>query len=136
MSNVNMVRYQEAIDEWRANEARKGPIPSRISLYTELHEKAVEKGDSPFLSFLALIYPVPNTPLSDADITVMTTHSYYTRNTDIEDPTRQIIEQHQQIIWIEKFFRIMFLDSRNAGLQALLIYMEFGIQGVSSANIF
>lgn len=106
MSNVNMVRYQEAIDEWRANEARKGPIPSRISLYTELHEKAVEKGDLPFFIFpTALIYPVPNTPLSDADITVMTTHSYYTRNTDIEDLTRQIIEQHQQIIWIEKFFR-------------------------------
>ncbi len=35
----------------------------------------------------------------------MTTHSFHTHNTDVEDLTRQIIEQHQQIMWMEKFFR-------------------------------
>jgi hypothetical protein len=42
---------------------------------------------------------------NDADVCVMTTHSFHTRNLDVEDLTRQIIEQHRQIAWMEKFFR-------------------------------
>ena len=35
----------------------------------------------------------------------MTAHSFYTRNLDPEDLTRQIIEQHNQILLLEKFFQ-------------------------------
>jgi hypothetical protein len=48
---------------------------------------------------------VPGTSPDNADVCVMTTHSFDTRNTDVEDLTRQIIEQHRQIEWMEKFFR-------------------------------
>ena len=106
MANVNMHKYSEAKKQWTAKEAAANTTPKRMSLLVELEEKAVQNGDLPFFIFpTALIYPVPNTAEDDSDITVMTTHSFYTRNTDVEDITRQIIEQHRQIAWMEKFFR-------------------------------
>jgi hypothetical protein len=106
MANVNMRIYTEARQEWADREQAARVTPSKLSLLAELEEKAVQNGDLPFFIFpTALLYPVPNTPDDDADVTVMTTHSFYTRNTDVEDLTRQIIEQHQQMLWMEKFFR-------------------------------
>jgi hypothetical protein len=106
LSNVNMVQYGEASQKWMAKETAGGKVRTKMSLVADLEEKAVQNGDLPFFIFpTALIYPVPNTPTEDADICVMTTHSFFTRNTDVEDLTRQIIEQHQQIGWMEKFFR-------------------------------
>jgi hypothetical protein len=106
MANVNMVKYAEAIQEWKAEEAKKHQVPVKMTIMTDLVEKAVQNGDLPYYVFpAALIYQVPHTQLEDADIVVMTTHSFFPRNTDVEDLTRQIIEQHQQIPWMEKFFR-------------------------------
>jgi hypothetical protein len=123
MANVNMKKYGEAMREWRARETAGNKVPSKYSLLSELEEKAVQNGDLPHFIFpTALICPVPNTPEDDADISVMTTHSFFTRNTDVEDLTRQIIEQHQQIIWMEKFFRKCvpgFERSRVSGLASL-----------------
>jgi hypothetical protein len=77
-----------------------------MSLFADLEDKAVQNHDLPFFIFpTALMYPVPQTPLDNADICVMTTHSFNTRNLDTEDLTRQILEQHQQIVWMEKFFK-------------------------------
>jgi hypothetical protein len=106
LANVNLVQYGEANREWMVRETGPGKVRSKMSLLAELEEKALQNGDLPFFIFpTALIYPVPGTPLEDADICVMTTHSFHTRNTDVEDLTRQIIEQHQQIMWMEKFLR-------------------------------
>ena len=106
LANVNMAAYGEAAREWMARETAHSPVWTRISFIAELEEKAVQNGDLPFFIFpTALIYPVPPTPLDNADICVMTTHSFHTRNLDVEDLTRQIIEQHQQIIWMEQFFK-------------------------------
>ena len=44
----------------------------------------------------------------------MTTHSFHTRNTDVEDLTRQIIEQHQQMPGWKNSFGNIFPDLRNA----------------------
>ncbi|MEM1556940.1 MAG: FAD-dependent oxidoreductase, partial [Candidatus Bathyarchaeia archaeon] len=52
-----------------------------------------------------LIYNVPGTPEENREVTVTMAHSFYCRCTDVEDLTRQIIEQRQQIIYLEKFFR-------------------------------
>ncbi|MBN2374212.1 FAD-dependent oxidoreductase [bacterium] len=106
MANVNMSMYNEAVKAWTAKETADNRIPTRMSLIEELEEKAVENGDLPFFIFpTALIYIVPGTPEDDADVNVITTHSFHTRNLDVEDLTRQVIEQRQQITWIEKFFK-------------------------------
>jgi hypothetical protein len=124
MSNVNMRLYNKARSEWTAKEESAHKTPSKMTLLVELEEKAVQNGDLPFFIFpTALIYPVPNTPEDDSDITIGTTHSFYTRNTDVEDLTRQIIEQHQQMLLMEKFFRKYvpgFEKSRISGLPNLL----------------
>ncbi len=102
LANVNMRAYGEAIKAWSARDKTS----TKISIIAELMETAVQNGDLPFFIFpTALIYPVPQTPEDDSDVTVMTTHSFHTRNLDVEDLTRQTIEQHQQILWMEKFFR-------------------------------
>jgi hypothetical protein len=123
MANVNLIRYNEAVKEWTAKETAGNKIPARMSIIAELEEKAVENGDLPFFIFpTALIYKVPQTPEDNADVTVITAHSFHARNVDVEDLTRQIIEQHQQIIWIEKFFRKYlpgFENSRLTGLASL-----------------
>jgi len=123
MANVNMAKYDEAVKTWTARETAGNKIPARISIIEELEERAVENGDLPFFIFpTALIYKVPGTPQDDADVTVITTHSFHTHNLDVEDFTRQIIEQHRQITWIEKFFRKYlsgFEKSRITGLASL-----------------
>lgn len=123
MANVNMVEYGEANKEWMAKETAAHDIWKKMSMLAELEEKAVENGDLPFFIFpTALMYPVPQTPLDDADVCVMTTHSFHTHNLDVEDLTRQMIEQHRQIAWMEKFFRKYvpgFDKSRVSGLASL-----------------
>ncbi len=104
MGNVDLNTYWKACSDWSASFGNN--IPDKISLVAALEEQAVEAGDLPNLIFpTALIYPVPNTPLDDADITVMSSHSFHARNLDTNDLTRQIVEQHDQILLLEKFFR-------------------------------
>lgn len=106
MANVNTVKYGEASKAWLAKNMTSPKVGGTMSLLSELEEKAIQNGDLPFFIFpTALMYPVPQTSMDDADVCVMTTHSFYVHNLDVEDLTRQIIEQHQQIIWMEKFFR-------------------------------
>jgi hypothetical protein len=106
MANVNMLAYGEANRAWMLKESGPNKVRSKFSLISDLEDTAIKNGDLPAFVFpTALIYPVPRTALDNADICVMTTHSFNTHNTDAEDLTRQIIEQHQQIAWMEKFFR-------------------------------
>jgi hypothetical protein len=106
LANVNMVQYGEANKNWMTKRAESGNAPPVMGLLADLEEQAVQKGDLPHFIFpTALMYQVPQTEPDNADVCVMTTHSFHARNTDVEDLTRQIIEQHQQITWMEKFFR-------------------------------
>ncbi len=120
MAGVNLVKYQEAVKQWMAKENTAHKVQSKMSMVAELEEKAVRNGDLPFFIFpTALMYPVPQTGPEEADLCIMTTHSFHTRNLDVEDLTRQLIEQHQQITWMEKFFRKYvpgFEQSRISGL--------------------
>lgn len=106
MANVNMRKYTEAADQWMSRETAGNKVASKMALLEELEEKALQNGDLPYFIFPnALLYHVPQTPEDDADVTVNLAHSYCTRNLDVEDYTRQIVEQHQQIVWLEKFFK-------------------------------
>jgi hypothetical protein len=106
MANVNTTAYGEANKAWMAQQTATNKVRTTMSLMSELEDKAVKNGDLPAFVFpTALMYPVPRTTADNADVCVMTTHSFKTQNTDVEDLTRQIIEQHQQIAWMEKFFK-------------------------------
>ncbi|MBN1191167.1 MAG: FAD-dependent oxidoreductase [Dehalococcoidales bacterium] len=124
MANVNMTKYGQAMQEWRAKEAEKYRVPVKMTVMTDLVEEAVKNGDLPYYVFpVALIYQIPGTTAEDADISVMTCHSFFPRNNDVEDLTRQIIEQHQQVGWMEKFFRKYvpgFEKARVIGLASIL----------------
>jgi hypothetical protein len=123
MANVNLTRYNEANKEWTIKESAKSTIRTKSGLVADLEDQAVQNGDLPYFIFPgALIYSIPQTTDEDADISIMITHSYNARNTDVEDLTRQIIEQHQQINWVEKFFKKYvpgFEKSRVTGLANL-----------------
>ena len=118
MAGVNLPDYWEAMQNWQ-KEQKTG----YMSLFADKMEEAVANGDLPYFIFpTALIYQIPRTPPENADITVMTTHSFYTRNTDVEDLTRQAIEQHRQIAWVEKFLQKYipgFEKSRLTGVASL-----------------
>ena len=102
LANVNMHKYGKAMVEWRSRQKNQ----TSMSIIADLEEEAVKNGDLPYFIFpTALIYRVPQTPEEDSDITVMTAHSFNTHNLDVEDLTRQTIEQHEQIMCLEKFFR-------------------------------
>ena len=106
MANVNLVKYGEANREWMSKNAGRKKEDYLISLLTDLEDEAVKNGDLPAFIFpTALIYQVPGTTPDNADICVMTTHSFKTHNTDAVDITRQVIEQHRQMENMEKFFR-------------------------------
>ncbi len=88
LANVNMRKYMEAMQAWKEKEQTAHTVPTRMTYYSELHEKAVQNGDLPFPIFpVALIYAVPNTPEDALDVTFHSTHSFYTHNTDVEDIT-------------------------------------------------
>jgi hypothetical protein len=102
LSNVNLRKYEDARNEWRTKET----VPSKISLITELMEKAVEEGNLPYFIFpTALIYPASSASKEQCEVTVNAAHSFYCRCTDAVDLTRQMVEQRQQIMLLEKFFR-------------------------------
>ncbi|MFA5308766.1 MAG: FAD-dependent oxidoreductase [Dehalococcoidales bacterium] len=105
LANVNMDKYGKANMDWMT--APKDPAaPPASSFFVAMEEQAVKNGDLPFFIFpTALIYMVPPTPPDNADVCVMSTHSFNTRNLDVTNLTRQIIEQHRQIEFMEKFFQ-------------------------------
>ncbi len=103
MSNVNMVEYRTANKKWV--EDNKG-YPKSMCLAGECMDKAVANGDLPYPLFPGgLIYQIPGTPDLNADVTFCVGHSYYNRNLDVEDLSRQIVEQHQQGLWLQEAYR-------------------------------
>ena len=117
MSNVNMTKYRAAMAKWV--EDNKG-YPKNMSLVGELMDKAVENGDLPYLLFPGgLIYQVPGTPDETACITFNVGHSFYNHNLEVEDLSRQIVEQHQQNQWLEKAFQKYVPGFENCWLSGL-----------------
>ena len=120
MSNVNMKEFREAMAKWVQD--GKG-YPQNMSMAGECMDRAVENGDLPYPIFPGgLIYQIPGTPEENADITFNVAHSYYNHNLEVEDMSRQIVEQHQQNQWLEEAYRKYvpgFESCRISGLASL-----------------
>jgi hypothetical protein len=120
LANVNTLKYAEANKEWLSKNNTPPTANSLPSFLACLEDEAVKQGDLPFFIFpAALMYNVPQTTPDNADVCVMSTHSFHTHNEDVEDLTRQIIEQHQQILWLEKFFKKYVPGFENCRLTGL-----------------
>jgi ribulose 1,5-bisphosphate synthetase/thiazole synthase len=103
MGGVNMKEYRTANKAWV--EDNKG-YPENMCYAGECMDKAVKDGVLPYPLFPGgLIYQVPGTDDENADVTFCVGHSYYNHNLDVEDLSRQLVEQHRQSIWLEEVFR-------------------------------
>lgn len=107
---VDYIKYRKANEDWQKEQAEKGlPPEKRVPLIYTAEEKAIADGKLTrhFANTVTGLFQVqlPNTPDNNAQFCTFAFHSYYTHNTDVEDITRQIIEQHQQMQMYEKFMR-------------------------------
>lgn len=97
-SGADLVKYQEAEDKYKAEQREKG-VKRIVPLVYALEEAAIKRGDlirhvcNPFAGFFRV--RIPNTPEDNADFVTFSFHSYYCQNTDVENISRQILEQHQ-----------------------------------------
>lgn len=106
LSHVNRVEFNAANAAWMKEKETNPALKDKLSYVGCLYEKAVENGDLPYFIWpTALFYPLPHTSDEDADVTVNSAHSTCCRSTDVEDRTRQILEQHQQVIFLERFLK-------------------------------
>ena len=102
--------YEAANKAWREEQIKNGVTQDNYtSLIYALEEKAIKAGELARHVGNANIglgqVRIPNTSDEDMGFCTYSLHSYFARNTDVEDITRQIIEQHQLIQQYDKFLR-------------------------------
>lgn len=106
-SGADLAAYQEAEDIYKREQRANGR--KIVSLIYDLESKAIAEGRlvrhvcSPF-SGLSRV-PLPGYKKTDADFVTYSFHSYYCHNTDPEDISRQIIEQHRLMRDFQTFLR-------------------------------
>jgi hypothetical protein len=106
----NRKKYETANKEWQDKQREIGIDPQKcVPLLYSLEEQAIEVGE--LVRHVGNRYTgifmvqIPNTKEEDLGFCTYSFHSYFTHNTDVEDITRQVIEQHQLIQQYEKFLR-------------------------------
>ncbi|MCL2125268.1 MAG: FAD-dependent oxidoreductase [Oscillospiraceae bacterium] len=104
-SRANLVKYRAANEAFQKEQADKGvPQEKRVTLLYSEEEKALEQGIiAHHIPFFQVI--IPHYSDECADFVTYSFHSYYTKNDDVENISRQIIEQHQQMRAYEKFLQ-------------------------------
>lgn len=134
-AGANLVEYQQAEDAYRAEQREKG-VEKPVPLVYALEEEAIKRGEmtrhvcNPDRGFFRV--RIPNTPDDNAEFVTFSFHSYYCHNTDAEDLTRQILEQHQMM---KQFHR--FLKNHVPGFENLRLTGMGSIPGVrDSRRIF
>ena len=107
-SGADLITYQKAEDEYQAKQKAEG-VQYPTPLVWALEEEAIQRGEvirhicNKRTGFFRVI--IPNTPMDNADFVTFSFHSYFCHNTDVEDITRQVLEQHQLIQGFEKFLK-------------------------------
>lgn len=107
-SGANLVKYQEAEDAYRKKQIDEG-VEKPLPLVYVLEEEWIKAGklvrhvcnrNNGFFRVL-----IPGTTMDNADFCTFSFHSYYCHNTDCEDISRQVLEQHQLMQGFHKFLR-------------------------------
>lgn len=134
-SGADLVKYQEAEKKWAEEQKAKG-VEKPLPLVYVLEEEAIQRGEmtrhvcNRVSGFFRVI--IPNTPMDNADFVTFSFHSYFCHNTDVEDITRQVLEQHQ----LMKQFHA-FLKKHVPGFERLRLVGMGSLPGVrDSRRIF
>ncbi len=107
-AGADLIRYQKAEDEWREQKMAEGDADPLPMVYV-LEEEAIKRGEmtrhvcNPARGFFRVV--IPNTPMDNASFVTFSFHSYYCHNTDAEDITRQVLEQHQLMKQFHAFLK-------------------------------
>lgn len=107
-ANANLVKYAESEAAYKAEQLAKGVKDPRPLVY-DLEEQWIQEGKlvrhvcNPWSGFFRI--RLPHTTADNADFVTFSFHSYFCRNTDVEDISRQVIEQHQLMQGFHKFLK-------------------------------
>ena len=134
-AGADLEKYMAAEAEWKKKQLEDG-VQTPLPLVYVLEEAAIDRGEiarhvcnrnSGFFRVL-----LPNTPMNHAEFVTFSFHSYYCHNTDAEDISRQILEQHQ----LMKQFHA-FLKNHVPGFEKLRLTGMGSLPGVrDSRRIF
>lgn len=106
-AGANLEKYMQAEKNHKREQKAQGRKPS--SLVYDLESKAIAQGRlvrhicNPIVGFFRVV--LPGCEMTNADFVTFSFHSYYCRNTDPEDISRQIIEQHRMMRDFQEFLR-------------------------------
>lgn len=119
LSYVNLEKYKQANAEW--NEYLKTrPPEEHCSLIVHKEKEAIENGDlHELLSPGNLVYPMPVGNPECTDVTLDATHTFDCRCDDVEDLSRQIVDQHRKVVWFVDFLKKYVPGFENAVLTGL-----------------
>ena len=134
-AGANLPKYRAAAEAWKQERIAAGEENPLPMVYV-LEEEAIARGEiarhvcNRHGDFFRV--RIPNTPEENASFVTFSFHSYYCHNTDPEDVTRQILEQHQ----LMKQFHA-FLKNHVPGFENLRLVGMGSIPGVrDSRRIF
>ena len=134
-AGANLTKYLAAAEAWKQERIAAGEANPLPMVYV-LEEEAIARGEiarhvcNRHGDFFRVL--IPNTPEDNASFVTFSFHSYYCHNTDPEDVTRQILEQHQ----LMKQFHA-FLKNHVPGFENLRLVGMGSVPGVrDSRRIF
>lgn len=134
-AGANLKAYEAAEEAFRKEQIEQG-IENPLPLVYVLEEEAIERGEmarhvcNKSKGFFRVL--IPNAPDENAEFVTFSFHSYYCHNTDAEDISRQILEQHQ----LMKQFHA-FLKNNVPGFENLRLIGMGSLPGVrDSRRIF
>ena len=107
-AGADLVKYQAAEDAF-IKEQKENGVEKPLPLVYVLEEEAIKRGEmtrhvcNRSRGFFRV--RIPHTPEDDAEFVTFSFHSYYCHNTDAEDISRQVLEQHQLMKQFHAFLK-------------------------------
>ncbi|MCF0120749.1 MAG: FAD-dependent oxidoreductase [Oscillospiraceae bacterium] len=106
-AGANLVKYEEAEKKFREEQLAEGKEP--LSLIYVKEEEWIQAGKlvrhvaNRHSGFFRVL--IPNCPMDNAEFVTFAFHSYFCQNTDAENISRQVLEQHQLMQGFRNFLR-------------------------------
>lgn len=106
LAYVNLKKYNEANLAWRKSPEFDPEDMTKRTLIVHEEFEAYRRGElHEILSPGNIVYPMPVGNPECTDVTLDATHTFDCRNDDIVDLTRQIVDQHQKVVWFVDFLK-------------------------------